>query len=58
MTDWMWVYENPKEAAAEIDRLRALLQQTRNYIDKDHYGMLAEIDAALAVTNGIRETDG
>lgn len=21
-TDWMWVYENPKDAAAEIDRLR------------------------------------
>ena len=21
-TDWMWVYENPKEAATEIDRLR------------------------------------
>jgi hypothetical protein len=22
-TDWMWCYENPKDAAAEIDRLRA-----------------------------------
>lgn len=22
-TDWMWCYENPKEAAAEIDRLQA-----------------------------------
>ncbi len=21
--DWMWCYENPKEAAAEIDQLRA-----------------------------------
>ncbi|MGW1422679.1 hypothetical protein ACWAT4_21495 [Bradyrhizobium manausense] len=26
-TDWMWVYENPKEAAAEIDRLRAAMQE-------------------------------
>lgn len=25
-TDWMWVYENPKDAAAEIDRLRAALK--------------------------------
>jgi hypothetical protein len=34
----------------EIETLRALLQQTRNYIDKDHYGMLAEVDAALSRT--------
>lgn len=25
-TDWMWVYENPKEAAAEINRLREALR--------------------------------
>jgi hypothetical protein len=31
----------------EIERLRDLLKQTRNYVDRDHYGMLAEIDAAL-----------
>jgi len=31
----------------EIETLRGLLKQTRNYVDKDHYGMLAEIDAAL-----------
>jgi hypothetical protein len=31
----------------EIESLQDLLRQTRNYVDKDHYGMLAEIDAAL-----------
>lgn len=33
----------------EIERLQGLLQQTRNYVDKDHLGMLAEIDDALPV---------
>ncbi|MDE2098010.1 MAG: hypothetical protein KGL39_12225 [Patescibacteria group bacterium] len=26
-TDWMWCYENPKEAAAEIDRLRSIIKR-------------------------------
>lgn len=26
MTDWMWCYECPKEAAAEIDQLRLVLK--------------------------------
>jgi uncharacterized protein (DUF427 family) len=25
-TDWMWVYENPKDAAAKIDQLQAALK--------------------------------
>lgn len=29
-TDWMWVYENPKRAAAEID---LLAQALRNLVD-------------------------
>ena len=36
-----------RSALGEIERLRDLLRQTRNYVDRDHYGMLAEIDAAL-----------
>jgi hypothetical protein len=32
-TDWMWVYENPKDAAAEIDRLRAELSRIGNLYD-------------------------
>lgn len=28
--DWMWVAENPKEAAAEIERLRAALEELAN----------------------------
>ena len=35
---------------AEIMSLRALLMVTRNYVDRDHYGMLAEIDTALSRT--------
>lgn len=31
-TDWMWVYENPKDAAAEIDRLRAANEHNENAI--------------------------
>lgn len=31
----------------EIERLQALLKQTRNYVHDDHYSMLEEIDAAL-----------
>lgn len=26
-TDWMWVYENPKDAANMIDKLRAALDR-------------------------------
>ena len=33
---------------AKIVYLRALLMASRNYVDRDHHGMLAEIDAALA----------
>jgi len=43
----LWCYAKPDEAAAEIERLRTLLKQASNYVDKDHHGMLAEIDAAL-----------
>lgn len=25
-TDWLWCYENPQQAAAEIDRLRLALR--------------------------------
>jgi hypothetical protein len=48
----------------EVLKLRALLRQTRNYVDKDHYGMVAEIDAALSSRkslgwiNVMRDTDG
>jgi hypothetical protein len=31
----------------EIESLHELLRQAQNYIPKDHYGMLAEIDRAL-----------
>lgn len=41
------LYDEVQELREEIDRLRNLLKQTRNYVDRDHYGMLAEIDAAL-----------
>lgn len=32
-TDWMWVYENPKDAAAEIDRLREVAARLATLID-------------------------
>lgn len=41
------VSSNITAGADEIELLRGLLRQTRNYVDRDHYGMLAEIDAAL-----------
>ena len=28
--DWMWCYEHPKEAAAEIERLRGALVEIRD----------------------------
>lgn len=39
-----------QELAKTNDELREMLKQTRNYVDKDHYGMLAEIDALLSRT--------
>jgi uncharacterized protein (DUF427 family) len=27
VTDWMWCYENPKEAAARIDELQAAVRK-------------------------------
>lgn len=30
MTDWMWCSDNPKEAAALIDRLRAEIVRARD----------------------------
>jgi len=32
MTDWMWCMENPKEAAAEIDKLRAALSEVASCV--------------------------
>jgi hypothetical protein len=31
-TDWMWAHENPKDAAAEIDRLSAAVARQENAI--------------------------
>ena len=32
LIDWMWCYEHPKEAAAEIDRLRGQIRSLRSVV--------------------------
>lgn len=35
LTDWMWCYENPRDAASEIDRLKAALRQIADDPNRD-----------------------
>lgn len=44
--DWMWCYENPREAAMEIERLRAALEK---YADPDYNGFNGGPEYAASV---------
>lgn len=47
MTDWMWCMENPKEAAAEIDKLRAALLVAKDALERDtgNYSFVLQVIA-------------
>lgn len=56
-TDWMWVYENPKRAAAEIDLLATAL---RGLVDalaaNDEDGLTEFADVMVAARSALSET--
>ena len=59
--DWMWCYEHPREAAAEIERLRAALQEITGLCKREPANpfLADKMDrvAIAALTSGEREYD-